>query len=426
MAASNKQIYVFGDWRLDPTEHLLSHKGTPIPLTPKVFDTLLLLVENSGRLVTKEEFMKRVWPDAFVEDLALVQNISQIRKALATSSGAENGALIETVPKRGYRFLPTVQMVTEGPAKNGVLQERQTGSEAVAASGQPTIDKDSTKAQESRNRVLIMAGVGIAIVLTAVVALTLGWHRGKRLAANDRVLLSDFENQTGDPAFDAILKQALQIKLTESPYLNLVPDSEVRQALGSSGSPAGLPRQAALNVCNSVRGKAVLAGGISRSGQNAYRINLSALRCPDGASMAQAEANSSSRDDVISAVGLAADTLRRRLGEANESLEQFQSELGRATTNSLPALKAFSLEKKRGPPARISSPSRTTRWQPTSTPNSRWPMRGSASFTPTQTRTNLPTPTSTRPSNYATVPQRVNVSHRRSLLCDDWRREQAR
>jgi DNA-binding winged helix-turn-helix (wHTH) protein len=80
MAVSADRIYEFGEWRLDPAEHLLSRNGSGVPLGPKVFDTLLVLVENAGRLVTKDEFMKRVWPDSFVEDLALTQNISQLRK----------------------------------------------------------------------------------------------------------------------------------------------------------------------------------------------------------------------------------------------------------------------------------------------------------------------------------------------------------
>src|SRR5579864_8795816 len=104
MAASLDKLYEFGEWRLDPAEHLLLRNGSTVPLGPKVFDTLLLLVEGAGRLVTKDEFMNRVWPDSFVEDLALTQNISQLRKVL----GNGDAPVIETVPKRGYRFVLSV------------------------------------------------------------------------------------------------------------------------------------------------------------------------------------------------------------------------------------------------------------------------------------------------------------------------------
>src|SRR6516164_3881133 len=100
MAVSADRVYEFGEWRLDPSEHLLLRNGSVVPLGPKLFDTLLVLVENAGRLVRKEEFMKRVWADSFVEDLALTQNISQLRKVLGNGE-----PVIETVPKRGYRLL---------------------------------------------------------------------------------------------------------------------------------------------------------------------------------------------------------------------------------------------------------------------------------------------------------------------------------
>jgi Tol biopolymer transport system component/DNA-binding winged helix-turn-helix (wHTH) protein len=136
MVASTDNIYEFGEWRLDPAEHLLLRNGSTVPLGPKVFDTLLLLVENPGRLVTKDEFMNRVWPDSFVEDLALTQNISQLRKVL----GNAEAPVIETVPKRGYRFvLPvaarerTQSPVSEAQVKLPGTRNRLRHSSAVYA-----------------------------------------------------------------------------------------------------------------------------------------------------------------------------------------------------------------------------------------------------------------------------------------------------
>ena len=106
---SSGQKYEFDEWLLDPAEHLLLRNQKPVPLGPKVFETLLLLVENAGHLVAKEEFMKRVWPDTFVEDAALTQNISQLRRVLSKG----NGTVIETVPKRGYRLLLPVRVLAE-------------------------------------------------------------------------------------------------------------------------------------------------------------------------------------------------------------------------------------------------------------------------------------------------------------------------
>lgn len=100
-------VYLFGTWRVEAGERRLLRDGVPVPLTPKVFETLLVLLENAGTLVSKETFMERIWPDTCVEDLALVQNISQLRKALADESIRP----IETVSKRGYRFVLPVQRI---------------------------------------------------------------------------------------------------------------------------------------------------------------------------------------------------------------------------------------------------------------------------------------------------------------------------
>jgi DNA-binding winged helix-turn-helix (wHTH) protein/tetratricopeptide (TPR) repeat protein len=105
MATSTRRIYEFLGFRLDPAERLLARDGKPVAVTPKVFDTLVFLVENAGRLITKDEFMKEVWARSFVEESTLVQSISQLRKALGDSE------VIDTVPKKGYRFRGSVRTV---------------------------------------------------------------------------------------------------------------------------------------------------------------------------------------------------------------------------------------------------------------------------------------------------------------------------
>jgi len=98
--------YRFGEFCLDAGERRLERSGVVIPLAPKVFDTLLLLVENPGHLIEKEEFMRRLWPDTFVGDDALARNISILRKVLGGSSDSQSA--IATVPKKGYRFVADV------------------------------------------------------------------------------------------------------------------------------------------------------------------------------------------------------------------------------------------------------------------------------------------------------------------------------
>jgi DNA-binding winged helix-turn-helix (wHTH) protein len=110
MATSTRRVYEFNGYRLEPAERFLLRDGKRVALTPKVFDTLVFLVENADRLITKDEFMKRVWPDAFVEEATLAQSISQLRKALGDSE------VIETVPKKGYRFSGAVRKIESAVA----------------------------------------------------------------------------------------------------------------------------------------------------------------------------------------------------------------------------------------------------------------------------------------------------------------------
>lgn len=117
MRTSDKRAYEFGSFRLDAGEYVLLREGQAIPLSPKVFETLLVLVENSGHIVEKDELYKRVWQDAFVEETNLTKNISILRKVL--SDGDEERSFIETVPKRGYRFVVPVRKAGSEHSEQG-------------------------------------------------------------------------------------------------------------------------------------------------------------------------------------------------------------------------------------------------------------------------------------------------------------------
>jgi Tol biopolymer transport system component/DNA-binding winged helix-turn-helix (wHTH) protein len=108
----SKHFYEFGPFRMDLGERLLLRDGEPVPLTPKAFETLLVLVQNRGHVVEKDELMNKVWPDTFVEEVGLARNISVLRKVL--EGGSDRHHYIETIPKRGYRFRAEVREWDEG------------------------------------------------------------------------------------------------------------------------------------------------------------------------------------------------------------------------------------------------------------------------------------------------------------------------
>src|SRR5262245_45634741 len=111
MSDQTKQAYVFGRFRIDAGKRLLYEGDDLAPLTPKAFDTLLALVEHRGTVLSKEELMGMVWANQFVEENNLAQNIHSIRKSLG--EGSEGVKYIETIPKRGYRFIADVKVLTE-------------------------------------------------------------------------------------------------------------------------------------------------------------------------------------------------------------------------------------------------------------------------------------------------------------------------
>ncbi|HEX5886379.1 MAG TPA: alpha/beta fold hydrolase [Pyrinomonadaceae bacterium] len=121
MNQPGRRFYLFDAFRVDAQERILFKENREVPLTPKVFDTLLVLLENSGHVLTKKELMQQVWPDSFVEENNLAQNISILRKALGASKQSEH--YIQTVPKRGYRFLADVH-ATGGEEETLIVHQR--------------------------------------------------------------------------------------------------------------------------------------------------------------------------------------------------------------------------------------------------------------------------------------------------------------
>jgi TolB-like protein/DNA-binding winged helix-turn-helix (wHTH) protein/Tfp pilus assembly protein PilF len=132
MRKKEKHFFEFGRFRLDPEEKVLYAGGQPVPLTSKAFETLLVLVETSGHVLTKEELLKRIWPDTFVEDGTLFQNIATLRRVLG--DGPDQRSFIETVPRRGYRFSATVNRVDAGAKVESTFRIRRPNV-AIAALG---------------------------------------------------------------------------------------------------------------------------------------------------------------------------------------------------------------------------------------------------------------------------------------------------
>ena len=187
MQQKTKCFYDFGAFRLDPVEHVLLSGGTRVPLTPKAFETLLALVLNAGHILEKDDLLKRVWPDTFVEEGTLARNISTLRKAMGDDP--EGKTYIETIPRRGYSFVAPVRRVVD----EGFGSSSATAAEPDALAG------PSPQTLLSRRWLLVV--VVLALLLVGAYAF---WRRSSppRELSTKRITLAvlPFENLSGEPA----------------------------------------------------------------------------------------------------------------------------------------------------------------------------------------------------------------------------------
>ena len=193
-------------------------------------------------------------------------------------------------------------------------------------------------------KVLVPAAV---ILVAAAIGGTL-YFRSRpttiRLTDKDTIVLSDFNNKTGDEVFDDTLKTALRVSLRQSPFLNLLSDSEVAKTLQLMTRPVGtkLTPEVTRELCLRAGSKAYLAGSISSLGGE-YVLGLKAADCQSGDTLAEEQVTAASKEKVLDALGEAASKLRTELGESLATVQKLDVPLAKATTSSLEALKAYSL-----------------------------------------------------------------------------------
>jgi DNA-binding winged helix-turn-helix (wHTH) protein/tetratricopeptide (TPR) repeat protein len=340
LQARTPVIVRFGTFEVDVRARELRKHGVRIKLQEQPFHVLTVLLERPGDVVTREELRSEIWPaDTFVDfDNSLNTSINKLREALGDS--ADNPVFIETLPRRGYRFLAPVTK-NDGKGLTSIDDQATvapTGRWADVAGVAPT---KTTGFSKIRRKPWIGVLVALAIVVPAT-ALLLRMPRPLAMKEADIVLVSDFVNTTGEPVFDGSLKQALSVKLAESPYFNVALDSTTRKTLGMMGRSADerVVPPIAREVCQREDAKVVVGGSIFSLG-NKYVLDLDAINCLTGASLAHQEVEALNREQVLAKLGQVIPPLRRKLGESVSSIQKFDTPIEQATTKSLAALKAF-------------------------------------------------------------------------------------
>jgi DNA-binding winged helix-turn-helix (wHTH) protein/Tfp pilus assembly protein PilF len=288
----------------------LRKQGVRIKLQEQPFHILTVLLHQAGEVVAREDLRAQLWPaDTFVDfDNSLNTAINKLREALGDSS--ESPRFIETLPRRGYRFIAPIT----------------SSDQRVAA---------PTRAWK----------IAFAVVAVAVGGGLL-WRSQQlpQLTEKDTIVIADFTNTTGDPVFDETLKQGLRVQLEQSPFFNILSDERVGEELKlmARQKDEHLTRDLAREVCQREGSKAILVGSISNLGTR-YVVGLNAFNCNTGDGLASEQVEADSREHVLKALGESTTRLRKRLGESLASVQKYDVPLEQATTTSIEALKAYSL-----------------------------------------------------------------------------------
>ncbi len=347
MPLATHPIYRFGEYEVDPLARTLRRGDSVVGLSRRSFDLLLYFVQNSGRILSKDELLKKIWPDTFVDENSLAKSISVLRKAF--HENPLQSTLVVTVPGRGYQFTGAVELV-------GPLVQTDQGEEGLISAGgggaigvvvqqrtiRTRIDEMERNRPRTRLREWLMLSAGVLVAAVAVIGAHLLWRHFHPAPLSASVVLAKFENTTGDQDFDSALNQALQIELEQSPFLDILPHTAVEETLEQMHRTADEPltRELALEVCERNNAQAVLEGSISKFGDK-YLLIVTATSCVSGKSIAGYKQLISSKSDVLQALDAAAGQMRKQLGESSASLERFQAPIAQATTSSLEALRAY-------------------------------------------------------------------------------------
>jgi len=261
-------------------------------------------------------------------DLQRLKRDTDSGRAVAQSSGSISAA-------------PETQAPTAKVPSASAMPVHPSGPSQPAAPCASAIHAETPRRRRWQTIVPIAAGV---LVVVVGLGMYLRSRSTMKITEIDSVLLADFVNTTGDAVFDGTLNQALAVQLSQSPYLNLVPDSKIREALrlmGRSGDER-ITNDVAQEICQRQGIKALLTGSITSLG-NHYVLTLAALNGSTGDVLAREQAEVDSKEQVLKALDKSASSLRQKMGESLASVQQFAKPLEQATTSSLEALQAFSL-----------------------------------------------------------------------------------
>ncbi|MBI4904414.1 MAG: winged helix-turn-helix domain-containing protein [Acidobacteria bacterium] len=258
MSLEKQRTYEFGHFRLESGERRLFRDGQPVPLTPKLFDTLQLLVENRGHVIEKTEFFERLWPGIHVDEANLARNISDLRKMLRNGDGGES--YIETVPKRGYRFLAALRQETADVTREEPLD----------------ILPNPVEVRPRSVRREVLGVICSSVAIAASLGLWFGWlppRNGEPPVRSLAILpFRSLQPQSGDEFLELGIPDTLNTRLSALSQITVRPTAAVMRYAGSA-EPLAAGREQRVD--------AVIVGTLQNTGE-VVRVSVRLLRVADG------------------------------------------------------------------------------------------------------------------------------------------------
>jgi DNA-binding winged helix-turn-helix (wHTH) protein/tetratricopeptide (TPR) repeat protein len=331
----------FDEFSLEVRSLELRKHGLRIRLRHQPTQVLALLARHPGEIVAREEIQRELWgADTYVDfERGLNNCIKQIRQAL--NDHPENPKYVETIPRQGYRFLPRTEATT-GHDRNGAAAGKLTDPFAPAGSSPSVTAEHVPSAKARKLQVMGLAAIGTIVALAAIARWILVGVPAFSFQERDSVLITDFENHTGDPRFDDALLTAFTVSLEQSRHANVVPRSRIEEALKRMGKP---PKERVTSdigreICqrDSIRG--LVAAEITRTGQQ-YGLTAQLIDPATGAPVRSYSERVAGEDRILDALDRIAANIRSDLGESLYQIHGASRPLPDVTTASLTALKRY-------------------------------------------------------------------------------------
>ena len=334
------RIFQFGPFEAHVASGKLLKQEREVKLQDQPFRLLVALLERPGQVVSRQELKESLWPHGTLVEFDKSLDVAMAKLRHSLQDDSDSPRFIETLPKRGYRFIAPVRTV--GDPGNDASASISPAATLPRPSVSTTIKTGASPKIASRD----VRWLGLVVAVGMLGAMTWYWqaHRPIGLAERAVVIVGEFSNATGDASFDRSLRTAVIIDLAQSPYLTIMSEDRIGEALQAMGRPPDDPLQPAVlrQVCQRERAAAAISGSIERAAAE-YLINIMASRCSDGSVLATSRFTVAAKENVIASLARAIIGLRQRFGESKESLKQYDVVALQATTNSLEALKAYQL-----------------------------------------------------------------------------------